>query len=73
MKSLEEQLKARTKEIADLETQRDLVSNHLTHEKDKESECCRNARMKLDKINKRIEEIYSQISLLKIRNMMGFF
>lgn len=73
MKSLEDQLKARSKEIQDLESQRELVTNHLSIENDTDAVCCKNARMKLERINKKIEEVYSQISLLKIRNMMGFF
>lgn len=73
MESLEEKIRSQYQEIEALEKEKQKVTQHLAIHKDKSPALCERLKQKMERINKKIEEVYSQISLLKIRNMMGLF
>ncbi|HDJ33551.1 MAG TPA: hypothetical protein ENF21_05570 [Bacteroidetes bacterium] len=56
-----------------LERQKSRLQAHLQSDlSDRNKPCCVKARIRLEMINNSLNEAYSQLALLRIRQMMGF-
>jgi seryl-tRNA synthetase len=71
MDTLDEKLRSQNQEIELLEQEKQEASRKIAVYRDTNSPYCKRLKERIEQVNKRIEELYSQISLTKIRNMMG--
>lgn len=66
-------IREQEKRLEKLERQKSRIQAHLHSEQaDRNKPCCMNTRIRLEMINQSLDEAYSHLALLRIRQMMGF-
>ncbi|HDR89967.1 MAG TPA: hypothetical protein ENN63_10140 [Bacteroidetes bacterium] len=66
-------IREQEKRLEKLERQKSRIQAHLHSERaDRNKPCCMKTRIRLEMINQSLNEAYSHLALLRIRQMMGF-